>query len=108
LIDSRRGDYQYDQGDHSKPRLSLLGQAKMWPTPHSNCHTGAGTQGRDGGENLQTAVTMYPTPVAEEGRNRHKPDGKRGYGLETLIGGILNPTWVEWLMNFPQGWTEVD
>lgn len=28
-IDSRRGDYQYDQGDKSKPRPSNQGMAKM-------------------------------------------------------------------------------
>jgi hypothetical protein len=32
------------------------------PTPHSNCSTGAGTQGRAGGMNIQTAVAMLPTP----------------------------------------------
>lgn len=24
------------------------------------------------------------------------------------VGGKLNPTWVEWLMGFPLGWTDVD
>jgi len=49
-----------------------------WPTPHSNCMTGAGTQGRQGGLNLQT-----------------KANGK------------LNPDWVEQLMGLPVGWTLV-
>lgn len=25
----------------------------------------------------------------------------------TLLGGPSNPTWVEWLMGFPEGWTDV-
>src|SRR5208337_3748447 len=33
---------------------------ELSPTPHANCNTGAGTQGRDGGMNLQTAVQLSP------------------------------------------------
>jgi len=37
-----------------------------WPTPHENATTGAGSQGRDGGLNIQTAVHLaaWPTPMA--------------------------------------------
>ena len=31
-----------------------------------------------------------------------------GNGLATVIGGKLNPTFVEWLMGFPIGWTDCD
>jgi hypothetical protein len=60
------------------PVNGLLGRAvHQWPTPHANCHTGAGqAPNKQGGENLQTAA-----------------------------GGSLNPRWVEWLMGFPDGWT---
>jgi DNA (cytosine-5)-methyltransferase 1 len=51
---------------------------KLWPTPHANCHTGAGAHG-EGGENLQTTA-----------------------------GGQLNPDWVEVMMGFPIGWTDID
>lgn len=46
-----------------------------FPTPHANCHTGAGEHGT-GAPNLQT-----------------------------VAGGSLNPTWVEWLMGYPGEWT---
>jgi hypothetical protein len=26
----------------------------------------------------------------------------------SAIGGKLNPTWVEWLMGFPLGWTDLE
>jgi hypothetical protein len=26
----------------------------------------------------------------------------------TISGGQLNPTWVEWLMGFPLGWTDLE
>ena len=55
--------------------------------------------------NLRTAVTLWPTPDARchksgKGRkeNGHSPQ------LEAVVGGLLNPTWVEWLMNVPDGW----
>lgn len=51
---------------------------KLWPTPHANCHTGAGEHG-EGGDNLQTTA-----------------------------GGQLNPDWVEILMGFPVGWTDIE
>lgn len=76
-------------------------EGKMWPTPHSNCHTGAGTQGRQGGENLQTAVT-WPTPTSRD----WKDTGSRVVRPSSQEGS-LNPDWVQWLMNFPPGWTEV-
>lgn len=37
-----------------------------WPTPHANSTTGAGTEGRSGGLNIQTAATLagWSTPTA--------------------------------------------
>ncbi len=33
----------------------------------------------------------------------------RGKGnLGEKVGGQLNPTWVEWLMGFPLGWTDLE
>jgi hypothetical protein len=42
-----------------------------WPTPHSNSGTGAGTEGRAGGLNIQTAaaLTGWPTPTARDYRH---------------------------------------
>jgi hypothetical protein len=79
----------------------------MWPTPHANCHTGAGIKG-EGGPNLQTAVKMWATPTVKGDYNRAGLSSKSGDGLATQVGGALNPTWVEWLMGFPAGWTALD
>lgn len=32
---------------------------------------------------------------------------KAGEVLPQIIGGPLNPTWCEWFMGFPLGWTEL-
>jgi hypothetical protein len=66
-------------GKSNGPSGNELGRAVNWATPHANCSTGPGSQGREGGENLQTQV-----------------------------GGSLNPTWVEWLMGWPLGWTDLE
>lgn len=60
------------RGARAADRLTLL------PTPHQNCTTGAGTSGRDGGLNLQTAVTLLPTPLKSDAGPRA---GTTGYGL---------------------------
>jgi hypothetical protein len=84
--------------------------AKMWPTPK------ASTAGPDfakmdrsaTGLSLATAVAMFPSPAARDFRsgkgrteNGHTPQ------LPEVIGGQLNPDWVEWLMGWPIGWTDL-
>ena len=84
-------------------------QEKLWPTPHRNCSTGAGTQGREGGKNLQTAAT-WPTPASRDYRYpnatsyRERGSGPKGEQLPNMAGGPLNPAWVAWLMGFAAVW----
>ena len=56
--------------------------------------------------------SLWPTPTARD----HK-DGQAvrvRYGkiqtdtLGRAVGGSPNPTWVEWLMGFPTGWTDLE
>jgi hypothetical protein len=61
---------------------------------------------------------MWPTPQSNDAKNavvRHREKSLQvmlGGALATsepsLIGGRLNPTWVEWLMGFPTGWTDLE
>ena len=65
---------------------------------------------------------MYPTPAAHEGRlgYQRRDTGKKGTqkSLTTIViddeggrektTGQLNPTWVEWLMGYPSGWTDLN
>ena len=62
--------------------LGQMAKQGHWPTPHSSAGTGPGTQGREGGMNIQTAV--------QEG-----------------VGGKLSAVWVEWLMGLPEGWVSL-
>ena len=72
------GDYQYSRGCHDKPTLTLTGMAKLWATPRCGGSKGSSTVGKEHGD------------------------------LAAIVGGQLSPTWVEWLMNYPIGWTDVD
>ena len=63
--------------------LGQMAKQGHWPSPLANAGTGPGTQGREGGMNIQTAVQ----------------DGK---------GGKLSAVWVEWLMGLPDGWVSQD
>lgn len=107
-----------------EPKLSaqvLLAPLKLWPTP-----TVCGNYNRKGasatsGDGLATAVRMWPTPNASDNRDRGNLSDpavqrriKKGkqIGLSMVVkdgpmGGSLNPTWVEWLMGWPLGWTDL-
>jgi DNA (cytosine-5)-methyltransferase 1 len=63
---------------------------------------------------LQTAVKLWPTPTATE-RSGINPKTGRGAGLSKAVklaapqaSEKLNPDWVEVLMGFPVGWTDLD
>lgn len=55
---------------------------------------------------------LLPTLTAQSyGTNRGGSAGRSGPvrpSLNTLAGGSLSPTWCEWFMGFPEGWTDVD
>jgi DNA (cytosine-5)-methyltransferase 1 len=70
---------------------------------------------------------MWPTPTVCGNYNRKGASKTSGDGLATQVrrrqaafakqsnvtmvvpeaSGALNPTWVEWLMGFPLGWTDL-
>lgn len=70
------------------------------------------------------ATLRFPTPTVKGNHNRKGLSAKSGDGLATAvystlrfpmptatagrpIGGSLNPMWVEWLMGWPIGWTDL-
>ena len=57
----------------------------------------------------QMAVrNSWPTPTAHNAKETNAPsESKRNTPtLAAQVGGKLNPTWVEWLMGWPLGWTD--
>jgi hypothetical protein len=53
------------------------------------------------------ASGCWPTPVADDTGHRKKPYSQGGRALSYMVGGPTNPTWIEWLLGFPMGWTDV-
>ena len=95
----------------SNSRKALRKRLDLWPTPvHSEARQGLQIR-RDGKKgtqtSLSTAVLTWPTPVADDTSHRKNKYAQGGTALSTKAGGQLNPPWVEWLMGWPIGWTDL-
>ena len=51
--------------------------------------------------------SLLPTLTVCGNYNRKGASPTSGDGLATVAGGALNPNWVEWLMGYPIGWTDL-
>jgi hypothetical protein len=54
---------------------------------------------------------LWPTPTSRMHKDNGKSPSELNRNSETLAmkaGGQLNPQWVEWLMGFPDGWTDLE
>jgi hypothetical protein len=113
----------------SNSRKALKKRQQNWPTPTCNMVSGGANHNTPQvlagkhGINLAGAVMMcptprklmYPTPTCQDAKNNGGPsqyrrtsNGKpRDLQLNAEIGGALNPTWVEWLMGVPLGWSDL-
>ena len=87
------------------------GDPILWKTPIASDSANREFYHNSRGEpNLSGMVKMWPTPIATDWKNRGCKDYRknREHQLQTEVGGQLNPTFVEWLMGFPLGWTELN
>ena len=93
-------------------------KAAMFPTPTASEHKcrlrGNTQQSKSLGALAKKG--LLPTPNARDWKdsgatqgNRKSPNlGTVAHQMTpgTVVGGSLNPTWVEWLMGWPLGWTD--
>ena len=106
----------------------LSSEVKLWPTPRAGKTTNENeetwmkrhAEGKVATPPLGLAVKMWPTPRASEwkgtgplGSKSHNHRLEKGYLDATVqersqVSGSLNPTWVEWLMGYPEGWTDLN
>lgn len=94
--------------------------SQMWPTPRANEYKDTlqsvpPSRLKDPGKcNLTQAIAMelmFATPCARDyrtGQRKRYDNPGRANNLNDQIGGQLNPTWCEWLMGFPPGWTDLN
>ena len=108
-------------------RPTSANESGLWPTPNvpnggRSCAHVTDWRGRTAYHNgkkvqvgLEHAVKHYPTPTARDYRSdsgspewtEMRQSQTRGKPLPFVVGGTLNPTWVEWLMGWPLGWTDL-
>jgi hypothetical protein len=112
---------------------TLGGAVRLWPTPVANEGSGGGNAKyaamalsgtpRDSGASrtlkLRDLVKLWPTPQASDCRDRGNMSNPaiqrraaKGKQLNLSMvahptSGQLNPMWVEWLMGWPLGWTDL-
>lgn len=86
---------------------------KMWPTPKAAIREDCPSERLRNTPDLTSAVKMWPTCQSRDWKG---PQGRSYSGVsEDLPGsvkidgtGSLNPDWVEILMGFPIGWTDIE
>lgn len=81
----------------------------LWPTiTVCGNHNQPGSS-KNAGWGLSSAVKQWPTPTKSDGSGGPGHQGRKGgLNLRTAVDGQLNPEWVEWLMNWPIGWTSLE
>tara|TARA_R100001530_G_scaffold17613_1_gene15232 strand:- start:1430 stop:2245 length:816 start_codon:yes stop_codon:yes gene_type:complete len=134
----KTGEMRYSPTNYKNPRRLMLEETviaeeaiKMWPTPSKGMYkqdvNDNGRYAKDIKKKgfqvmLPAAVKIWPTPNASDNRDRGNLSdpaiqrrikmGKQ-VGLTMAVkdqkgGGTLNPMWVEWLMGYPIGWTDLN
>ena len=99
-----------------EPKLSA--EVKLWPTPTVCGNYNLKGASATSGDGLATAVKNWPTPVASMSKGscpaaltrksgRSRENDRLDHKVMATDGGQLNPTWVEWLMGWPLGWTDL-
>jgi len=91
----------------------------LWPTPKANDAEKRGNfdvmNPRNG---LPAAAKRWPTPLASMSKGSSpasltrksgasRSNDRLDHAVMVSDGGQLNPTWVEWLMGWPIGWTDL-
>jgi len=94
--------------------------SSLWPTPRASTAMGEDLtnvaerlqKGKPYKGRLEEALALWPTPVARGGldggaHSRATMKKLEGTSYEVPKTGQMNPVWVEWLMGFPEEWTDL-
>lgn len=108
---------------------SMRNQSRWWPTPISSPGMAEDIEnvrkrlenGTPYKSRLIEAVALWPTPKAggmlggsgaaamiEKKYSSNEITSEERRAMRSGNGGKLNPMWVEWLMGFPLGWTDLE
>jgi hypothetical protein len=101
-----------EEFDRMAYRAGAKKKAAFWPTPIANDAKKRGNfdmMNPRNGLGAEVKREMWPTPTAHNAKETNaKSESERNTPtLAAQAGGSLNPTWVEWLMGWPLGWTDL-
>jgi hypothetical protein len=89
----------------------LATAVQKWPTPIASDSRGSSGGPAPGKQTQLVDAVRFATPLARDwrsGKASQATHDKNSRPLSEQIGGSLNPTWVEWLMGWPLGWTDLE
>lgn len=90
-IDAGTGRFNTSIGsDNKRPTLAMMAKKNLWPTPQASDSRDRGNMSNP---SIQRRVLIGKQIMLSQ--SVHPNSGK------------LNPTWVEWLMGWPLGWTDL-
>lgn len=98
-----------------KRQIDLGSAVRHWPTPTASLGTKGGRitprKSREGGTLIEAvSARTWATATARDWRSGKASPAtheRNSRPLSEQVGGLLNPDWVEWLMGWPIGWTEL-
>jgi DNA (cytosine-5)-methyltransferase 1 len=99
----------------SRRGTTLGGAVRLWPTPQASDNRPRGTQNSTarrmalGKQVGLEAMIKWSTPTVQDSKNNGAKSQmeRNSLPLNAQVGGSLNPTWVEWLMGWPIGHTDL-
>lgn len=115
-----------ESGSRPTPTASMMpceGTVRLcrqrWLEGDATLEEASAVAGRDVRKSQGKVPAMWGTPTAccwkgsgKPGSKSHDHDNEKGNLKGQVItsesGGQLNPQWVEWLMGFPDGWTDLE
>ena len=93
------------------PLVPLIGETEcgLLPTPVKYDATPGGPNNHYKGLGHMAKHKKLPTPTVQDSANNGGPSQYRrnSLPLNAVIGGKLNPMFVEWMMGYPIAWTEL-
>ena len=111
------------RGSSKNAGWDLSSAVKQWPTPTATLATKGGRvtprKSREGGTLIEAvSARSWPTPCASASKGsspaslirksgKSRVNDRIDHAVMASDGGQLNPEWVEWLMGWPIGWTEL-
>lgn len=111
-VDAVTGTTARTSGRPLEKTTHLAAQGHLYPTPRAADGMAGSIRNPENirdTSRLEDFVAIFPTPTANDAKcnGTASQQNRNSTALNVVAGGSLNPEWVEALMGFPRGWTEI-